>query len=391
MKKRIEKTGTKGLALVCAVCMLMMVWAGALATDAPFAEVFGGAGRDSVYDALVLSNGNLLLCANTQDGMNGRAQLSGGECRAWLLCLAPDGSVVWEQVFGPEGMACVTCRPLELEDGRIAVQFHTSKNQTMFTVYTKYFSLDGQELSETKHGSDWPNLYSVGNGYFMQSFDSNWNSTGYSFVTPDWEPLWSVAKEQVIDPFKVLPMQEGCLMMGRTRFGQGEDRPAVCLVAKGGQIAWKSEITGYDLGYFYSGKITQDGGVVAAGGVTQTAADGKETRLGLVAKWDSQGRLQWTYTSPFEGGIITGFFDVAESSAGYVVVHGTKTDTQLGFLLINGQGQEIGRAKTDRKGENYRTFDLVEYAGGMWALGPVERNGQDDFLVMKLDIPGMFQ
>lgn len=390
MKKKNKKTGAKGLALVCAVCVLMVVCGGALATDAPFAGVFGGAGRDSLYDALVLSNGNLLLCANTQEGRDGRARLTGGECRAWLLCLAPDGSVVWEQVFGPEGMACVTCRPLELEDGRIAVQFHTSKNQVMDTVYTKYFSLDGQELGETEHGSDWPNLYPVGNGYFMHNIDSNWNGIGYSFVTPDWEPLWSVGKDQVIDPFEVLPMQEGCLMVGRTSFDQGRN-PAVCLVAKGGQIAWKSEITGYEGGYLYNGKITQDGGVVAAGGATQIAAGGKENRLGLVAKWDSKGRLQWAYTSPIEGGIITGFWDVAESGAGYVVVHGTKTDTELGFLLINGQGQEIGRAKTDRKGENYRSFDLVEYAGGVWAFGSAERNGQDDFLVMQLDIPGMFQ
>ena len=61
---------------------------------------YGGTGQDTVYEATPLPDGNLLLNGYTQLGRAGQAQLTGKghPTRAWLLCLAPDGSILWEVI-----------------------------------------------------------------------------------------------------------------------------------------------------------------------------------------------------------------------------------------------------------------------------------------------------
>ena len=105
---------------------------------------FGGSGQDVVYDATPLPNGNLLLEGYTQLGRNGREMVTGKphQTRAWLVCLAPDGSILWEVTDETEGTTRYVS-PVITSEGDIAVLFWNSPGQVTTELAIHVFGLDG--------------------------------------------------------------------------------------------------------------------------------------------------------------------------------------------------------------------------------------------------------
>ncbi len=362
---------------------------GAVAEGVPFVQTFGGTGRDVVYDALPLSDGTLLLCCNTQEGRDGRPQSPERESLAWFLCLNPDGSVAWEKVFGDPGFDNVVCRPLETAEGNIATWFHTSQSQSGGYVCRKIFTLAGEPVAESERTVNWPDMYPAGEGYVVCEWKEQGPQT-FDFMTPEGKVLWSVPTEQVLDTRDVVPVKEGFVFVGRSR-GASES-PAVCLMEKGGRVVWRTELREYPWGLLQKAHPTRDGGIITVGVAGEVPNEQfTQKRVGVVAKWNNRGGLEWTYAMPVDNsGKVAPFWDVAETSGGYLAIYPVENNSRIGYVLLDGQGREQGKTVGERK-DSYLSAELLNFAGHVWLYDSVEGNGPFDVLVMKLDVNALFK
>lgn len=389
-KQRVQETWRKKiLFLVCTLVCLAALCAGAVAesgADGRQVWLYGDKFDDHVYgDSVVLSNGNLLLCCTKGE--------SKSTTLAWLLCLKPDGSVAWEQLLGEEGTQSVIVWPLELEGGRIALRFHSSKKQNMFYVGTRFFSLDGEPLGEKEEAIDWKKQYPAGNGYLTEDIP-NLDEFKYQFTTPEGEVLWSL--DDVSRVNEVLVTDEGFLLTGM-RWEEDHWCSKLTMVSHEGKILWKCEIPAYPGVHLSSTIQTADGGFLSVGSTQIRASDSaggwilEEDRTSYLMKWNGQGDLEWVQTYSFAAN-ERGLKGVTETAQGYAASYLSKTDTALSFLLTDQQGKELGRGLHTYSDGRYFSLEQISFGSDVWVYTAVEGNdGTSDIMVMKVDGDSLFE
>jgi len=84
-------------------------------------RTFGGSQNDILSDMTLMDDGNLLLAGTSYSGISGdKTEASRGSTDYWLVCVGPDGDMIWDRTYGGSGidnMASVVAIP----DGSILV------------------------------------------------------------------------------------------------------------------------------------------------------------------------------------------------------------------------------------------------------------------------------
>lgn len=389
-QQQVERIWNKPvLFLVCTLICLAVFCAGAVAesgADGRQAWFYGDKYDDHVYDdSLVMSNGNLLLCCTKKE--------SKSTTLAWLICLKPDGSVAWEQFLGEEGTQNVIVRPLELEGGKIALKYHSSKKQKMFYVSTQFFSLDGEPLGEKEEAVDWKMRFPAGNGYLEEDVP-NPDEYRYQFITPEGEVLWNLNDVSRVN--EVLVTGEGLMLTG-SWWEEDHWCSKLTRVSHEGKTLWKCEIPAYPDVTLSATIQTFDGGFLSVGSTQIRASDSaggwilEEDRTSYLMKWNGQGDLEWVQTYTFAAN-ERGLIGVTETEQGYVASYLSKTDTALSFLLTDLQGKELGRGLHTFSDGGYFSPVQIDFGGEIWIYGAVEGNdGTYDIMVMKVNGDSMFE
>ena len=353
---------------------------------------FGSEYDEYIYrDALVLSNGNLLLCCGTNRSQYG-SKGSDGEFHGWLLCLKPDGSVAWEVHLEEPGVGSRVNRPIELSDGRIAVYYATSTRQNHLNEGFQYFSLDGESLgyAESEPGTHLSglNLFAAEDGYIRTRPDPELGQPGFfwaEYITLTGEVLWQIPTQQYMHTQGVLVTEEGFLLFEGGRQVEPETFGAsLYMVSKeSGEVLWRTDLEKQP--NFIPRKIiaTEDGGFLTVGG---TEREGSFEAEGIrVIKWNSRGAQEWVQNYTFDEKYVHTVVPV-EWKNQYVFVYPAKTNTRLGLLVTDKQGQEEKRGLLPYKDGDFLNLEPVVFGGQPWLFGDGEQsNGNRDVIIMKPD------
>lgn len=68
-------------------------------------KTYGGNGFDELFSILETPEGRFLLGCNSKSGKSGeKSEISRGEQDFWLICIAPDGNMLWDKTLGGNGV-----------------------------------------------------------------------------------------------------------------------------------------------------------------------------------------------------------------------------------------------------------------------------------------------
>ena len=379
MKKRRNTLG----ALVLLLALTMAV--PAFGEDVVKQEIYL---EGACYDPLVLRNGNLLLPCFTKKGPEGNL-LDEWDYMAWVVSLAPDGTIAWDRHFGSLPGATVYCRFIELEDGSLVGWAHHSVQQVMQDVWKTTLSPDGEEIDRKQQPIDWPNVHVVQGRYWNIGFNPSTGNREYVFETPPGEALWSISEAQTVQmAFNPVATQEGLLLFGRD--AERDNIASVAKVSYGGKLIWRVSIQDrHDRSsLFKAGIEARDGTAVAVGGTkdAQTYMDNK----GYAAGISKDGQIRWEREFDLEGDGYA-FEDVVEVPQGYCLLYTADRGKKLNFLLLDKMGRERGRREYPLANMDFFLIEFVEWDGQVWVMAEGERDGLDGTLLMRLDMNSLWQ
>lgn len=328
---------------------------------------YGGTGQDTVYDVTPLPNGNLLLNGYTQLGRADQAQLKGGghPTRAWLVCLTPDGSILWEAIDETEGTTRYVT-PIVTTAGEIAVLFYNSPSQVNTELAIHFFSLEGELLRKISL----PLEAGLVEGRMTDGF-----------VFYDWEKGFTVAelngnlralevaKEERIIGFgtaAMVPYDDGWVIAGHT---QSENRiqMVACFDANGKRV-WSFTTPELSSGFFY-GPCLQNDGTLLFNWCKANAETGDVLESRMICL-DKNGQLLWEKPIPKE---ISGPFAITDEGWVFARHWMEKTYTFIQFTLVGFDGQLQKQWQAEKRREMFYGASMFTWNGEAWFHTDTER------------------
>ncbi|MBR4067257.1 MAG: hypothetical protein IKK08_01370 [Clostridia bacterium] len=328
---------------------------------------FGGSGQDTVYDATPLPNGNLLLEGYTQLGRNGREMVTGKphQTRAWLVCLAPDGSILWEVTDETEGTTRYVS-PVITTAGDIAVLFWNSPGQVNTELAIHLYGMDGV----LKKKIPLPVDIGLTEGIMTDGFVFYDYEKGYTAVDTEGNirKLEIQKSDAVItsNTASMKPYGDGWVASGRTR-----DEDAAQVVARfdaNGKPVWRYTTPELAQGWFSDPQIMSDGTILVhwqmRDAETHTVTESRMLCL------DENGTLLWEKQLPKD--VYGGFVATDE---GWIFFRDwmEKTYAFVRFTLVG----EDGTVKEVRQAEKRREMlygqEMFFWNGEAWLHADAER------------------
>ena len=356
--------------------------------------LFGGSHEEHVYrDMLVLPNGNMLFCCTTDappEGQKREVFLS----KAWLLCLTPEGDVAWEKFFGEPGTQNVAFSPILLADGRIAVKFHSSKQQNMFYAGVKYFSQEGELLEESDAATpDAPlhnDYFPIENGYVKTHFLEN-GGRELSLADAEDTAHWTIPIDRILAPRSVLATPEGLVITG----GSTQDRdsqiyiPSLYMLSwENGDILWHALLDDHENHWLNAPIATADGGFATLG---RRLRDTEWETEPILLKWDRRGALEWerVYSDTLQKQELA--IGILELEQGYAILYLSNSGTIINLLITDKQGNEIAHAPLPYAAGIFLGAPSMTLIDGMvWLFDSAEqRNGRYDVAILRLDVEAL--
>lgn len=363
MKNLYRKT--LALLLVLMICLgACPAFADDRTTDSYY---YGGTGQDTVYEATPLPDGNLLLNGYTQLGRAGQAQLTGKghPTRAWLLCLAPDGSILWEVIDQTEGTTRYVT-PIVTTAGEIAVLFYNSPSQVNTEIAIHRYSLEG----ELKEKIALPLEVGLVEGSMTDGF-----------VFYDWEKGYMTVdltgKVQRIDISKadriigsgvdaMVPYGDGWVIAGRTN--NEDEGEAIAHFNRHGKIIWYYTTPELAEGFFVGPEVQEDGNLVLNWyKLNQETGETLESRMICLA---ADGSLLWELNIPSEA---RGNFAVTKDGFVFSNHWMEKTYTFIQFILVGMDGQIRQQWQAEKRQDMFYGADMLTWNGEAWFHADAER------------------
>lgn len=116
-------------------------WIGAIDTNGNLLwnKLYGGSSFDSVFDAILTNDGNILVVGQANSSATGDiVDTSAGGTDAWIVKFDISGSILWQKLYGGN-LADAGIKILALSDGG-------------YFVLGKSMSTTGGEITESTHG-----------------------------------------------------------------------------------------------------------------------------------------------------------------------------------------------------------------------------------------------
>ncbi len=340
---------------------------------------YGGSGQDTIYAATPLPNGNLLLNGYTQLGRNGREMVTGSprQTRAWLLCLAPDGSILWEAVDETEGTTRYVA-PVITSGGEIAVLFYNSPSQVNTEIAIHIYTMDGQ----LKEKIALPLEVGLVEGVMTD---------GYVFY--DWEKGYIAAdltgtvrgldieKENRITSIGVSDMQpygDGWIMAGRRNneslvenlVGFAETkftyRYSIAHFDRDGKVVWRYDAPEEAI---LCKPVLAGDGTILCNWHKWNGETGEVTESHMICL-DENGQLQWDIDIPAKA---SGDFAVTEDGFVFYRTWMEKTYTHIEFTLIGQDGQVKQQWQAEKRKEMHFGAEMFTWNGVAWFHADTER------------------
>lgn len=328
---------------------------------------FGGTGQDTIYVATPLPTGNLLLSGYTQLGRNGREMLNGSprQTRAWLLCLKPDGSILWETVDETEGTTRYVT-PLITSGGDIAVMFYNAPSQVTTEAAIHIYSMDG----ELKQKVPLPLEVGLVEGCMTDGFVFYDWETGYIAAGLD-----GTVRKLELDKTDgvlsatvegMLPYGDGWVAAGRTR---DEDAAyAVAAFDANGKRLWRYGPAELAEGVFSNLCLQKDGTMLVNWYKPDWENDTVlESRMICL---DANGNELWQKSLP-DG--ICGQFTVTDKGWMFYKTWMEKTYAHILFTLVGTDGTVIEQRMAEKRRDLFFGTELFTLNGEAWFHADAER------------------
>jgi hypothetical protein len=367
-------------------------------------RTFGGYGSDRSSSVRELLSGGFIVAGST-----GSFGQGGGD--AYVMKLAPDGSVIWSRTFGDAGVESgVSCR--ELADGFVIGGTTSTGDHGGYDLFLIRTDIDGNVLWErTYGGADWDicsDMEVVSDGFIL-SGTTYGSGSGDAFIVKtdlSGDTLWTraVGGTFLDEALGVCALQDGgYLISGYTRIdedGANTDAMAFKLAFDGSPL-WTHLYSSDSLEYFHDAFETSGGDIICSGS-TRSASPHWQIVLERI---DATGSFIWRQfygsVDDFEGreivGRINGGFAVtgylSAFSAGGKDMYLLLTDDQGNFILgknYGGLGDEEGFSVDATFDGGYISAGITEsYGPGIQAvyvvLGDSVGETDDDTVIEFLD------
>ncbi len=354
---------------------------------------FGGTGQDTIYDVTPLPGGNLLLNGYTQLGRNGREMVTGSprQTRAWLLCLAPDGSILWEALDETQGTTRYVT-PLLTSSGDIAVLFYNSPSQVNTEVAIHIYSMEGQLKKKV------PLPLEVGlvegvmtDGFVFYDYDRGCMAADLNGTVR----LLDAQKADLVigsGTAAMVPYKDGWVTSGRSR-----DEDAGHVVAhfnREGKRVWSFTTPELAEGFFSIPQLQQDGTILVNWSLHDLESEQVlESRMICL---DENGNQLWEKPLPVEA---VGPFVTTEEGWVFCRNWMEKTYTFIRFILVGEDGQLKEMRQAEKRRDLLFGSEPFLWNGEAWFHADAEREAnrvndrqtdlelQDTMLVRMADCP----
>lgn len=387
---------------ILAYCMILMLAAlpvFALATTAESPIILGGKGDESCFDTLSLSNGNVILSLTSTGGLDGGPEYGGNTRKVWLLCLAPDGSTVWENNFGADRKGgYTTMLNLILNDDNTftgTVQYTLSKHPQYWQNMT-FSCADGSLVSEgervidtTKSDESYRRYYT--NGAFTIVFESYNVDDGdrklLRMTDAKNGELWALDPGTIGLNYLIgwIPTRQGSLLYGKSRVnGVPGPKAIAILVDPDGKVVWSRQTAGDYDSSFFDAIVDSDGRFVALGFARgEMTNNTNEYSLGfdqfsqLVVCWDAAtGNEIWQKRTELVDRMLP-YSHLAEIDGQYILSDCDINYNGCVFETLDRDGNELQYWTTSFPGYRHFSPRFFAWNGELWTETPIEGGSQD--------------
>ncbi|MCL2811253.1 MAG: DUF1218 domain-containing protein [Clostridia bacterium] len=366
--------------LLCLFVALIMLFA-ATSASAMSVDRESGAIRfecDGVFgiaSIFPLKNGNMILSFYTPGGINGEPVYGENTRKVWLLCVTPDGSVLWEHTFGEEQGTSRLDLLCEGEDGSVLGFLGHSANQVMqYTQLQRYCIQDGSLLwagekttlpeddPESYYASFFPSYFPAGNGYLLKA-------DTYQMYNVDDSLRWQVEAYEL-----------GGLAVLRNVFETPygtvllDNRTRAALVNDDGQVVWKRTYSELAYSSFTNGTVSPTG-EVAMLGLMHKAAGGLISILAAINPED--GEMRWH--TEFDGGNFR-YGNFISTGDGWLVTGDdiAGTDSAVGFHEVDAQGNFLEAWSITFPNDILCMSDVFAWNDELWSEITIEQGDFED-------------
>jgi len=382
----------KRILTYCAAFMLALILlpAGSLATTAESPIFLGGTGDDSCAGTLQLPNGNLILSLSSKGGRNGEPEYPGNVSKTWLLCLAPDGSTVWETTFGEEhknGYTSLYLLTLNDDDTFTGTARYSISQFPQYRQEMTFSCADGSLLSQgdrIPEDADTCMQYFKHNGFtlisepIMSGADDDYRIL--RMLDAAGNELWQLDSVAIGIgyPDGFTPAAQGTLLYGgNANTANNTAQATVSLVDPSGHAVWTHHVENLDNGDFFDGMVDSGGRFIAVG-FCNNQGQGSARQLVLCIDIDT-GAVIWQR--------VAGTADrrlpcrhLTELNGQYILCDsGDQYQSNL-FETLDQDGYEVQRWTTSIPGYTMLTPRFFWWNGELWTENLVQTNDMDAVL-----------
>ena len=381
----------------------------ALATTAESPIILGDYGDESCYATLQLPNGNIILSLTSTGGRNG-APLYGGSIRkVWLLCLAPDGSTVWETELGEDikggytTMISLTLNDNDTFTGRIR---YTISQHPQYWQEMTFSCNDGTLISEGEKIPDAMETQKTSREYFtvgnqtilreVHNCESTCDPCTLHMIGPDGNEQWCLDTDAIGLEYMVrwVPAPGGAILYGMNRTKSSPNRQAVALlVDPDGNIVWYRAAAVFEYASLSDAIVDSNGRFVGLGFARNNAyCENNGYNLGfdsfnqLLVCWDAAtGEEVWQKTTELTDRQLPSSY-LAETDGQYILTDSGSKYKCCVFETVDTNGNELQYWTTSFPGCTHFTPRFFTWNGELWTRTSIE-DSDDDIVLERVQIP----
>lgn len=360
----------------------------------------GGSGDDSIVrdNVLPLLNGNLLLSISTHRGRSGQAETKRSNTWAWLICLKPDGSTLWETEFGEErgttSFGSLTEQPGETVTGYLS---YSIDQHSQYRQKQTYSLKDGSLLwqGEREPMTD-PNIFvtinTAGSRHVRKesiSEQAKRKLRYYSLEEADGKVLWRVESESIGLRLceGALSVPKGTLLYGcQTEDGTRGEKAKALLMDDQGEVLWSMTMDDLKDARLMFGLAAGNDRALLAG----VSRDPYERLLLLIDT--ASGGVIWRRQYRDEGDTIHPISAQLETEQGFLLADVDARDhSGFIYMLVGNDGTEHKPWQVTFKDTAFIGLDLLQWNKEVWAAYNIEQDGDTDVMLERLLIPEQIQ
>ena len=245
--------------------------------------ILGGTGDNTDSDFLSLPNGNIIIAVSSNGGRNGEKPYAGGIRKVWLVCLSPDGSIVWENVFGDDragGYTHLNQLILGDNDSISGMVSYSIDQRSQYRQMMIFSTIDGSLLQSGERVMDsmeMDNVYRTfsTSGKFRiadetYNFDTNLKPRMLRLLDDKGNQLWELnATENDISHMRqLIPVPQGTVLYGQEDAeGSVSSEAVAMLVDNTGAVVWEYRYRRDSMCSFIDGVLDSQGRIVLLGNI----------------------------------------------------------------------------------------------------------------------------